>query len=42
MRHKHRNDEGKVTVSWFAPGEELPGRGGVRVPTYESEDDDFE
>ena len=41
MRHKYRNDESKVTVAWFAPGEELPGRGGFRVPTPESEEDDY-
>jgi len=33
MRHIHRGGEGKVGVAWFAPGEELPGRRGERVPS---------
>jgi predicted P-loop ATPase len=40
MRHKHRGRDGKPTSSWFAPGRELPGRPGVKVPLLDPEDDD--
>lgn len=40
-RHKHRaEDDGKPTVSWFAPGEVLPGKG-IAVPTVDTSEDDF-
>lgn len=41
LRHKHRGLDGKPTVGWFAPGTELPGRPGVKVPAIEAEDDDL-
>lgn len=39
-RHKHRSDDGKPIVSWFAPGRELPGRGTL-VPTVDTSEDNF-
>lgn len=39
-RHKHRAEDGKPTVSWFAPGQELPGRGTL-VPTVDTLEEDY-
>ena len=39
MRHKYRDDTGTSIVAWFAPGEELPGKG-TRVPTVDTSEDD--
>lgn len=39
-RHKHRGDDGKPIVSWFAPGQVLPGKGTL-VPTVDTSEDNY-
>ena len=39
-RHKHRGSDGRPIVSWFAPGQQLPGRG-THVPTVDTSEEDF-
>ncbi len=41
MSHRHRGDDGRPIVAWFAPGEELPGRPGITVPTVTTSEEDF-
>lgn len=36
QNHRHKVN-GKTEVAWFAPGEELPGKGGQRVPEREED-----